>query len=598
MKSESLDFPAAHSMDTDWFAVDEEGCVALFDSMDAGSVPHRFLYMFGPKTDVIPGCLQDLHPYADILEPKDVVMWEPAEAAAPGVERNWPGGDVRLVFEDPQSVLKAQEVVFRHGTSDPWERWLIFRGYAKLWPIPVRDKLVYFVDRLSDEAMREILDRKLARICWSSPRERRMRPSGLIDFLEAQKARSIVYEGDNTNAYTRSNLPEHPILIGDLPECLRTEANLMPIRGIHFRDTSNIQPLEHWSCAVYCHQWLSADGKKYFWIRGSERSARKDIEEIQSDRIRDGSLTDWDRSIENRHPPLFLQPVSWLASDSIGQVALFYSSNNGAIPLTADPSLSDKVILKQVSDCVFDIGRGYSSIIDSVLGLKPMQSDQAYRDRIIVFDLPKFDYDDWEEKNPGSNSDDFGTMLRSGFDSYCEWLAANIEPKIDYYRIMCGENPAIIFPSSLIELSQTPFLEFGGRLAGFEHKSSLALIKDTFLCLGFRVYKPSIGHPGFSPYQQQFLPDWPWSKRQLTVQLLPESLRAQALANRFEQLQFDHCESIQPIEHLTCDELHDVYIDATGRFLRPTPHAEAKFDMEIWKARFGHRYAIQPKTFT
>src|SRR4051812_43870063 len=33
------DFPAAHSMDCEWFAVDRDGYVAVFDSGEAGAVP-------------------------------------------------------------------------------------------------------------------------------------------------------------------------------------------------------------------------------------------------------------------------------------------------------------------------------------------------------------------------------------------------------------------------------------------------------------------------------------------------------------------------------------------------------------------------------
>jgi hypothetical protein len=33
------DFPAAHSMDTTWFAVDADGCVGVFDSGEGGAVP-------------------------------------------------------------------------------------------------------------------------------------------------------------------------------------------------------------------------------------------------------------------------------------------------------------------------------------------------------------------------------------------------------------------------------------------------------------------------------------------------------------------------------------------------------------------------------
>ena len=35
-----VDFPAAHSMDTDWFAVDADGNVGLFDSTEDGAVPN------------------------------------------------------------------------------------------------------------------------------------------------------------------------------------------------------------------------------------------------------------------------------------------------------------------------------------------------------------------------------------------------------------------------------------------------------------------------------------------------------------------------------------------------------------------------------
>jgi hypothetical protein len=35
----NADFPAAHSMDTDWFAIDQNGCVALFISGAGGAVP-------------------------------------------------------------------------------------------------------------------------------------------------------------------------------------------------------------------------------------------------------------------------------------------------------------------------------------------------------------------------------------------------------------------------------------------------------------------------------------------------------------------------------------------------------------------------------
>src|SRR4051812_22138812 len=38
---DALDYPAAHSMDTSWFAVDEDGRVARFESSEDGAVPNN-----------------------------------------------------------------------------------------------------------------------------------------------------------------------------------------------------------------------------------------------------------------------------------------------------------------------------------------------------------------------------------------------------------------------------------------------------------------------------------------------------------------------------------------------------------------------------
>ncbi len=35
------DYPAAHSMDTEWYAMDARGCVAIFSSGENGTVPHQ-----------------------------------------------------------------------------------------------------------------------------------------------------------------------------------------------------------------------------------------------------------------------------------------------------------------------------------------------------------------------------------------------------------------------------------------------------------------------------------------------------------------------------------------------------------------------------
>jgi hypothetical protein len=43
------DFPAAHSIDTTWFAIDADGCVGIFDTGEGGAMPND-LTPFHPES--------------------------------------------------------------------------------------------------------------------------------------------------------------------------------------------------------------------------------------------------------------------------------------------------------------------------------------------------------------------------------------------------------------------------------------------------------------------------------------------------------------------------------------------------------------------
>ena len=65
------DFPAAHSMDTWWFAVDAEGHVAVFDSGESGAVP--IAYFEAESNSTGPAVTTAL---SDFLSP-GLTRWEP-----------------------------------------------------------------------------------------------------------------------------------------------------------------------------------------------------------------------------------------------------------------------------------------------------------------------------------------------------------------------------------------------------------------------------------------------------------------------------------------------------------------------------------------
>src|SRR5262245_16214620 len=62
-----VDFPAAHSMDTTWFAVDQDGHIGMFDSGEPGAVPKDVEKSIGQDDDAV---LEALEPLPVIDEPR------------------------------------------------------------------------------------------------------------------------------------------------------------------------------------------------------------------------------------------------------------------------------------------------------------------------------------------------------------------------------------------------------------------------------------------------------------------------------------------------------------------------------------------------
>lgn len=76
------DFPAAHSMDTEWFAVDDAGHVAVFDSYEGGAVPDD-----APPSglDVDLADVVAAVPWVDERHPEQRTSWSRAADAAQGI---------------------------------------------------------------------------------------------------------------------------------------------------------------------------------------------------------------------------------------------------------------------------------------------------------------------------------------------------------------------------------------------------------------------------------------------------------------------------------------------------------------------------------
>src|SRR5215470_11324975 len=101
------DFPAAHSMDATWFAVDQDGHIGMFHSGEAGAVPAEVNDTIGQSDDAV---LEALEPLPVIGEPRFDLsgMFHPGlrSGALPKrrvLPRGWPS------LDEAQSLLLSNE---------------------------------------------------------------------------------------------------------------------------------------------------------------------------------------------------------------------------------------------------------------------------------------------------------------------------------------------------------------------------------------------------------------------------------------------------------------------------------------------------------
>jgi hypothetical protein len=239
----AVDFPAAHSMDTTWFAVDRDGRVAAFDSGEAGAVPvDAYLgedwgevadpLTAGPATEVV----YDLEAGAHATYGSMLVM-----ALAPGAA--------------PELAALAPFAVHAEvGTS--------------LGP---------GVQLVAEGVRHEELTAVLAR--WhEAGRCLGCTTNYFDDEYPSFGHRGVyLYDHDTENwiagPYRRREVPVAPLAADQLAPALRRK--MVPFAG-SFAETRSLQPVEVWPSEAWGASYLASDGKTIAAIPGKEREFAKE----------------------------------------------------------------------------------------------------------------------------------------------------------------------------------------------------------------------------------------------------------------------------------------------------------------------------------
>jgi hypothetical protein len=257
-----IDFPAAHSADTEWFAVDKDGYVALFGSGEAGAVPSQACVV---RSRDIPRQLSRAQPRSEPIQ------------------------DFKGRFV-PGPRPSGREHTFWHAD---WGLLLFLKSIDPVRPeieagraaqVPSTEEVAVLCSSIPEQLFRRLHDEGLCLGCFWN-----FEDSGDEDWPNLARHGLYVYSHLTENwisgPYGRKELPPQPVHIDQLPPSVREALKQLRFDALAFAKTLHIQPVEHTPCDSWETSYLDVKGEKIGPIPGKEaeyRAAYEDLKRVSS----------------------------------------------------------------------------------------------------------------------------------------------------------------------------------------------------------------------------------------------------------------------------------------------------------------------------
>jgi hypothetical protein len=243
------DYPAAHSMDTYWFAVDADGNVAMFDTGEGGVVPKDALRSVDGLDCLFAEIAKDCeHRSIRIDASSENILTRSKAATNPNDDIccSTDGDNVYnliLILESDEIILQLGAETIESGfvVRFAGERTLVYMGCC---PLANLQKLV---------AERKVI------IIEPVPYDFDFHLPSLFGLFE--------YEHDSHALipYERKHIPQYPLKLADLPEPLQLRLIEAGIDRIKFVESELVQPLEHTPCDAWGNTdyWIDTQGVEH-----------------------------------------------------------------------------------------------------------------------------------------------------------------------------------------------------------------------------------------------------------------------------------------------------------------------------------------------
>jgi hypothetical protein len=220
------DFPAAHSMDTEWFAVDEAGRVVRFYTWENGALPDNAAFGFGPMDPNFDEKLLEAFLVGRLL----------ARGLGPELETS-------LTLPSPERVVVVAERLEAYAD-------LVDAGELEI--AREREPAVLLTRGHPDEQrLRELAGRAGFR---GFVRGSELRDALSSDNPEDGLLRFHHNDGDDPDYYVRESLPSEPLRPEDLPASIRDAVgrvkipvDLVAVESLHLGEHLGSEPITTWN---------------------------------------------------------------------------------------------------------------------------------------------------------------------------------------------------------------------------------------------------------------------------------------------------------------------------------------------------------------
>jgi hypothetical protein len=307
-QSLSTDYPAAHSMDTTWFALDKDGQIAAFESYEGGAVPNDALsdqnadidpltaiashttkcgmiYALEDRRSPINQDFQHAPPQKPYKRPAPLTahsFWQNIASAfnftskpaqIPPAESN-PDSEAEKLIAPVMMLLPDLQIVAAELANGTCQQVNGLNG-----------KLVLFMD-LPIDLYRSIHDRGQCDGCYymydlpaaEDPLQPIYSQSGLYHYVCCESQMAV--------PYGRLTIPERPLEVDELPSELQDRLAKVHFADLSFSKTPYIQPAERMPSYTWDGGFLREDWKTFQANPGQE----KEYEELYKSIAEYGNL--------------------------------------------------------------------------------------------------------------------------------------------------------------------------------------------------------------------------------------------------------------------------------------------------------------------